>query len=712
MFSYVGSISHVLNSGMQQSLTRLSDSISTSALTSTSRIGSFHHNSGETNRYTKHHIQRVITKEPVIPKPPKFANLCCKPHKHAELASDKHIRLLRLMPASEPDDLIRCKVEENRLAEDLRYDALSYTWGNLPRDFPILIIQDPQSSEDHALFASPSLYAALKHLRRPEEARLLWIDQLYINQDDLEEKSTQVKLMADIYAMAQSTVIWLGEMGEADEDRAVLSEMIDLFKDHYPGAQVDDIQLLRPKLDLSDHNEVPLGLWSRQPLTRLLNRSWFSRAWVFQEAVKSAYVTVLCGSLELSLDLLLRLTQATFAIEVEDKGYAYSLTKSTTGFDMLYLVEHSRPGGCGHQDCERKQVKPGFLGLLMQVLQQVEATDSHDLIYAFMAFKGKIKIDPIYTIPVTETWTEAAKSIIRTTGSLDIFAAVRGNNHTSRNLPSWVPDWSQCYPYARPVCAPDFKSAFRACDALFTSSNDAAERASEHIWEEADPINPEILIAKGKRIGIVSWLNLPNFEGVYYRKGLNHVFQFELHLKPLKRHLGTRRNEPGVITLLEKTDKELTEIHMRTLLADGAFGHTQPVPDSPRELIDICQREDDINKKVKAAGSGDLPTELQFDKAVLDRCRQWSLVAQMKKVFLCQQEGAAGGLDLGLAPQCVEVGDVVALLRGSKTPCLLRPLESGRWRIIGQCYLDGWMYGVLPAGRNLSTDEDEKFVLV
>jgi hypothetical protein len=55
---------------------------------------------------------------------------------------------------------------------------------------------------------------------------------------------------------------------------------------------------------------------------------------------------------------------------------------------------------------------------------------------------------------------------------------------------------------------------------------------------------------------------------------------------------------------------------------------------------------------------------------------------------------------------------VVALLRGSKTPCLLRSLEDGTWRIIGQCYLRGWMFGEAPDGRTLGMGEDEKFVLV
>jgi hypothetical protein len=96
-----------------------------------------------------------------------------------------------------------------------------------------------------------------------------------------------------------------------------------------------------------------------------------------------------------------------------------------------------------------------------------------------------------------------------------------------------------------------------------------------------------------------------------------------------------------------------------------------------------------------------LSEEMAQKKEILDRCRQWSLVVQQKRLFLFQ--GSEGGvLDLGLAPKVVNKGDLVCLLRGSKTPCVLRSLEEGggRYRVIGQCYLDEWMYGSPPPGRN------------
>lgn len=74
------------------------------------------------------------------------------------------------------------------------------------------------------------------------------------------------------------------------------------------------------------------------------------------------------------------------------------------------------------------------------------------------------------------------------------------------------------------------------------------------------------------------------------------------------------------------------------------------------------------------------------------------LVAAAKRLFYTDQ------LQLGMALKVVEVGDVVAIFHGSKMPCLLRKVESSEansdaeYKILGQCYLSGWMFGNLPRG--------------
>ncbi|KAH8747096.1 hypothetical protein F5882DRAFT_231456, partial [Hyaloscypha sp. PMI_1271] len=47
---------------------------------------------------------------------------------------------------------------------------------------------------------------------------------------------------------------------------------------------------------------------------------------------------------------------------------------------------------------------------------------------------------------------------------------------------------------------------------------------------------------------------------------------------------------------------------------------------------------------------------------------------------------------IGLAPRFVRQNDLIALMKGAKTPFILRP--SGRsWKLVGECYINGIMYG-------------------
>ncbi len=51
--------------------------------------------------------------------------------------------------------------------------------------------------------------------RKNGSARLLWADQICINQDDIEERNHQIEFMREIYANARRTLIWIGD---SDQD--------------------------------------------------------------------------------------------------------------------------------------------------------------------------------------------------------------------------------------------------------------------------------------------------------------------------------------------------------------------------------------------------------------------------------------------------------------------------------------------------------------
>lgn len=76
-------------------------------------------------------------------------------------------------------------------------------WGSSQRDEAIQISQTN-------IYVTKTLLNALQYLRLPGDERYLWIDQICIDQNDTEERGSQVRLMRYIYSEASRVVAWLG----------------------------------------------------------------------------------------------------------------------------------------------------------------------------------------------------------------------------------------------------------------------------------------------------------------------------------------------------------------------------------------------------------------------------------------------------------------------------------------------------------------------
>ncbi len=125
-----------------------------------------------------------------------------KPFDYSPLADSDEIRLLALEPASR-FRTIKCSTIHATLSDKPRYEALSYMWG--PSQ-PMRLIE-----LDGKLYGvRENLWHALVHLRSEEEERILWIDAVCINQQDIHERNHQVTQMGKIYSEATKTTVWLG----------------------------------------------------------------------------------------------------------------------------------------------------------------------------------------------------------------------------------------------------------------------------------------------------------------------------------------------------------------------------------------------------------------------------------------------------------------------------------------------------------------------
>ena len=177
-----------------------------------------------------------------------------------------------------------------------KYEALSYVWGVERNPDPVMI--KSQQSEQTFVEVTKNLATALVYLRYATEPRLLWIDALCINQEDLEQRSSQVGRMVDIYYLADRVVVWLGPESEEDRSTEAISTLCHI------GSQIE-IDWATAEMRVADQGDpslvdldVPLDLDQRQldPVLKLLSRPWFERVWVQQEiAVANDNTVLICG---------------------------------------------------------------------------------------------------------------------------------------------------------------------------------------------------------------------------------------------------------------------------------------------------------------------------------------------------------------------------------------------------------------------------------
>ncbi|SCO91981.1 uncharacterized protein FRV6_16109 [Fusarium oxysporum] len=126
----------------------------------------------------------------------------------------------------------------------------------------------------HNFFVTDNLYEALHRLRAISDCRLIWIDQICINQHDLQERSQQASIMRDIYSKAELVNAWLGVTDSPESARVV-----DMISTMAAGSWPRTMRIDEP---LDDEELQSLGLPPQNSptymaLSNMLDLAYFSR---------------------------------------------------------------------------------------------------------------------------------------------------------------------------------------------------------------------------------------------------------------------------------------------------------------------------------------------------------------------------------------------------------------------------------------------------
>jgi hypothetical protein len=174
------------------------------------------------------------------------------------------------------------------------FEALSYVWGS--PDDPSYVHIGITTLQESVVSTTRNLDIALRHLRYEQEERLIWIDALCIDQQNAAEKSKQVALMGNIYALASRVIVWLGP------ETVDSSKALNLMKELAYHVEVDWINsTFRPSSHSNEPAWAELGVLlpyrtgELNSVSALLERPYFERTWTRQEIALGRYAVVQCG---------------------------------------------------------------------------------------------------------------------------------------------------------------------------------------------------------------------------------------------------------------------------------------------------------------------------------------------------------------------------------------------------------------------------------
>ena len=141
-----------------------------------------------------------------------------------------------------------------------QFAALSYEWGS-PEHTGTFIVDGKEMTLRCNLIDALHALPELRTGRTIPTA--FWIDSICINQDNLEEKADQIRLLRDIYSSATCVLSWLGLMADGSH----------LAMKYLRGINLEAALCVNP----------------------LLNRRYWTRLWMVQEVILGKQWYVACG---------------------------------------------------------------------------------------------------------------------------------------------------------------------------------------------------------------------------------------------------------------------------------------------------------------------------------------------------------------------------------------------------------------------------------
>ncbi|KAI1148027.1 heterokaryon incompatibility protein-domain-containing protein [Nemania diffusa] len=570
---------------------------------------------------------------------------------HPVIESDE-IRLL-VLESGRGDAPLECRLIRNKVSNEMWYEALSYAWGITPN-------RHTMKCNGEMVSITENLESALRHLRHPVARRVLT--------SDAEERGHQVQLMSPIFSQARRVIVWLGE--ETPDVKDALS--VRPSRGH-----------LTSTLPM-DNAAVSLSNGDLWPLIRLLERPWFRRLWVLQEAALAKTVILHCGKKRVRWEEFPDTLN-----QLKRKGLVFdSFTpEAAMGVETVLEIEKVRSGG-----------KQSLLSVLLDKVYGVLSL-ARDYIprRGDLADEASVAVlGPDYTIRTSEAFLRLAIWGIQVYGAPDVLSCTSRTDveplSELQGLPSWVPDWTRIdnnMPFARyKFCHISQHEAPFVCDepviihglnleipALYIDrvahvgcKSQCKKTPLGKLWEEEDEGPSKVMLRIHKWSDETARAMGSALAWIYDCERLASLACGE-QMSPsdssrqIWRTLTAGMNGKGQTTSED-------------------FGHHFQMY---RDFLEACIRVHNLGGSDMMVPRSQIDTVGQVEEAL----HMWS----WKRRFATTKNGFTV-----LVPNQTLEGDIIVLAANSKVPHVLRPRSDGSYTVLGEAYL-GNTYDRGPLGK-------------
>jgi hypothetical protein len=561
------------------------------------------------------------------------------------------------------------------------YEALSYCWKDTRICTGIFFNHDGHETifrltEDLAAF----LYSIIKtdDLKTPN---YLWIDQICIDQENINERNAQVACMADIYRRASRVIVWLGQ--RSDED--------------YVQQHVADVQSAsNTDADSNTLQDVAALVQTIQSAS-ILSRSWFSRLWVFQEVVLAKSIVILVG-------------EQSYRWE-EIKNISDTIIKAWFHVSRGFLWTECNTYMVDAVDTARKEMASSgsidIMHWLPQLADNQRCQDARDYIFGLIGCIGyDFPFDLVdYRRSNHEVFRDANRFLIDSSKSLQVIIHVNGKNGQRHHpiVPSWSPHWGENRTVLnqdrkeKGACSASHGRAHTPTIAKHPNKLDVQGKVMGTVRAVTDS-SPQLLVAA--RLLKTTPRDLCNTIWPYVRRryqtdnGMETLINNTLH--------DNGSNPPTSQTEVQREpviDTTLPFDFIRDII-DTLCCHTDPST-PPLKLQDRS-----LEETYRLMFDGPFGEELEREPLDI---RHQALVCQAVSFDRAIAVLEDGRLAL-VWGDMVEVGDKIAILHGLDLPCLLHKAEGeGEWTVQGDAFVKNLMYG---GGVTWEEDEADTFTLI